>query len=360
MTSEPLFTLETLFTAGEGAYTNYRIPGVCVTPGGDVLAHCEARRGRGGDWDDSDILARRSTDGGRSWSAASVLLRGADYGAGPVHNCCTLVDAEHGTLHVLFCAGYARAFHMVSRDDGLSFSEPVDITAAFEHFRPEYDWGVLAVGLPHGIRLRSGRLLFPVWLSISKTQAHRPNRCGVIVSDDGRSWQRGALVPEVLPNLNESCALELADGRVLLNMRNDGLVRRRVLSLSADGGDTWTTPWLDPALLERQPVREPCCATAARRRGAAACCSATRPIRTAWSARGRRGCSARAETSVCGSVTMSAAAGRSRAPSSRAIPATARSPSAPTALCFVSSNVAGPTVRIRMISWRWRASTLPG
>ena len=41
---------------------------------------------------------RRSEDGGRTWDAASVLVRGADYGAGPVHNCNTLVDAEHGVL----------------------------------------------------------------------------------------------------------------------------------------------------------------------------------------------------------------------------------------------------------------------
>jgi len=57
-------------------------------------------------------------------------------------------------------------------------------------------------------------------------------------------------VPDVVPCLNESCALELEDGRVLLNMRNDGGVQRRVISISADGGKSWATPWLDPALLE--------------------------------------------------------------------------------------------------------------
>ena len=251
MNSEPLFSVETLFTAGDDGYAKFRIPGVCVTPGGIALAHTEARRGRGGDWDDSDLLMRRSEDGGQTWGAASVLVRGADYGAGPVHNCNTLVDAEHGVLHVMFCTGYARAFHMVSHDDGANFSEPVEITETFERFRPEYDWGVLAVGLPNGIRLRSGRLLFPIWISISKTKAHRPNRCGVIYSDDeGCSWLRGALVPDVVPSLNECCALELEDGRVLLNMRNGAGVQRRVISVSADGGGEWATPWLDPALLE--------------------------------------------------------------------------------------------------------------
>ena len=251
MTREPFFEVDNLFTAGEHGYTNFRIPGVCVTPGGAVLVHSEARRGRGGDWDDSDLLMRRSEDGGRSWGAAAPLVRGATYGPGPVHNCNTIVDRERGLLHVAYCSGYARAFYMVSRDDGASFSETVEITATLEQFRPEYDWGVLAVGLPNGIRLRSGRLLFPVWLSESKTRAHRPNRCGMIFSDDeGRSWRRGQLVPDVVPSLNESCAIELEDGRVLLNMRNGAGVQRRVISVCADGSGEWATPWLDPALLE--------------------------------------------------------------------------------------------------------------
>ena len=251
MTREPRFSVETLFTPGEGGYTRFRIPGICVTPGGVALVHTEARRGRGGDWDESDLLMRRSEDGGQTWGATSVLVHGADYGEGPVHNCNTLVDAENGVLHLMFCADYARAFHMVSHDNGASFSEPVEITETFERFRPEYDWGVLAVGLPNGIRLRSGRLLFPIWISISKTKAHTPNRCGVIYSDDeGSSWQRGALVPDVVPSLNECCAIELEDGRVLLNMRNGAGVQRRVISVSADGSSDWATPWLDPALLE--------------------------------------------------------------------------------------------------------------
>ena len=33
----------------------YRIPGICVTPGGVVLAHTEARYGRGSDWDAIDL-----------------------------------------------------------------------------------------------------------------------------------------------------------------------------------------------------------------------------------------------------------------------------------------------------------------
>ena len=251
MKREAQFSIDTLFSAGDDGYTCFRIPGICVTPGGIVLAHAEARRGRGSDWDDSDLVMRRSEDGGRTWETPGVLVRAADHGGGPMHNCNTLVDAENKVLHLVYCTGYARAFHLVSHDDGATFSEAVEITATLERFRPEYDWGVLAIGLPNGIRLRSGRLLFPIWLSESRTQAHQPNRCGVIYSDDeGSTWQCGQLVGDVVPNLNECCAIELDDGRVLLNMRNGAGVRRRVISISTDGSGPWATPWLDPALLE--------------------------------------------------------------------------------------------------------------
>ncbi len=247
-----IFDRQDLFSRDTGGYAMYRIPGICVAPGGTVLAHAEARTGRGGDWDKSDILMRRSFDQGRTWEAARKILDHREYGAGPLHNFNTIIDREQGIAHALFCFGYARAFYMRSADDGASFSEPREITAVFEDFRDEYDWGVLAIGLPNGIRLRaSGRLIVPVWLSTSRTRAHRPNRCATIYSDDaGLTWQRGEMIPDVVPNCNESGIVELADGSVLLNMRNGIGVRRRVISRSRDGISDWSIPQLDAQLLE--------------------------------------------------------------------------------------------------------------
>lgn len=242
------FATQDLFARDSGGYTMYRIPGLCATPRGVVLAHTEARLGQGGDWDAIDLVMRRSRDNGQTWDEARVLVDHRDYGQGPLHNCNTIIDGD--TIHVLFCFNYARAFHMRSTDDGATFSDPVEITPTFEAFREEYDWGVIAIGPPNGIRLRgSGRLLIPVWLSSSKTTAHHPNRCAVIYND-GEGWQRGDMVPEVIPNLNEACAVELENGAVLVNMRNGSGVQRRVVSDSANGIRAWSTPRLDPALLE--------------------------------------------------------------------------------------------------------------
>ena len=250
-----LFQRQELFSRDSGGYTMYRIPGVCVSPGGVALAHAEARYGRGGDWDKIDIVMRRSFDQGATWDEPRRILDHRDYGDGPLHNFNTIVDRENGIVRALFCYGYARAFTMDSFDDGATFSAPREITATFEDFRDEYDWGVLAIGLPNGIRLRaSGRLVIPVWLSTSRTSAHRPNRCATIYSDDeGATWRRGEMVPDVVPNLNETGIVELEDGSVLLNMRNGIGVRRRLISRSPDGISGWSTPQLDPQL------REPTC-----------------------------------------------------------------------------------------------------
>ncbi len=61
-----------LFEGGKGGYATYRIPGIIVTTKGSMLAWCEARKS-GGDWDDIDILMRRSTDGGKTWSELRYL-----------------------------------------------------------------------------------------------------------------------------------------------------------------------------------------------------------------------------------------------------------------------------------------------
>jgi len=247
-----LFETQNLFVKNTGGYTMYRIPGICVTPNGVVLAHTEARFGRGGDWDAIDIVMRRSFDNGKTWDDPQKIVDHVDYGEGPLHNCNTIVDHVNNAVHVLFCSNYARAFYMKSMDDGETFTDPIEITPTFEAFRDEYDWGVLAIGLPNGIQLReSGRLLIPVWLSSSKTTSHRPNRCATIYSDDkGTTWHRGEMIPDIVPNLNETDAVELEDGSVLLNMRNGIGVQRRIISISPNGISNWSIPQLDAMLLE--------------------------------------------------------------------------------------------------------------
>ena len=111
-----------LFEARTGGYFIYRIPGLLATPSGVVLATCEARHGQGGDYDDIDILLRRSLDGGLTWEAPRVLVAHTQYGPGPIQNFVMIADRTDGSVHAIYCYDYARVFYMKSTDDGATFS----------------------------------------------------------------------------------------------------------------------------------------------------------------------------------------------------------------------------------------------
>ncbi len=266
--AEPFIDKTDLFTAGEGGYKVYHIPGIAVTAKGTVLAWCEARQ-KGGDWDQIEILLRRSTDEGVTWSEPkkiaqvpdpkpknpfSLRIKNVDP-ADVTYNNPVLIADKDGTVHMLFCLEYMRCFYQRSADDGVTWSAPVEITGIFEKFRAAYDWKVLATGPDHGIHLRTGRLVVPVWLSTATGgNAHRPSVTATIYSDDqGKTWHAGDIaVPctDEWINPNETVAIELADGRVMLNTRSESKAHRRLVTTSKDGATGWGTPKFDDALLE--------------------------------------------------------------------------------------------------------------
>jgi sialidase-1 len=234
-----------IFEGGKDGYITYRIPALVVTGRGTLLAFCAARKDYS-DWADIDVAMRRSTDGGRTWEPMRII---ADGGKPPTDNPVPIVDRKTGAVHFLYQVNYARVYYMRSDDDGKTFSQPVDITATVEKFRPEYSWTVIAPGPGHAIQLKNGRLVVPVWMS--PDHSHRPSEVSTIYSDDGgKTWERGEILPRVLHHPSEHVAVELADGRVMLNIRNEGEEHRRAVSFSRDGATGWTKPVFDQTLFE--------------------------------------------------------------------------------------------------------------
>jgi sialidase-1 len=257
-----------LFKAGEGGFALYRIPGMVVTTKGTVLAYCEARSDARSDWGEIQVHLRRSTDGGKTWEPARQMAHLGERLAGNPHkpaggeneqtvnNPVAIVDGQTGAVHFLYCVNYSRCFYLRSDDDGVTFSQPVEITRAFEGFRTKCDWKVLATGPGHGLQLRTGRLVVPVWLAYGKAGAHGPSVSGVLYSDDhGQTWHAGgiALPPSsAWKNPNEAALVELSDGSVMLNARSGSPANRRLVTVSPNGADHWSAPRFDAALFDPQ------------------------------------------------------------------------------------------------------------
>jgi sialidase-1 len=245
---------QALFTSGEGGYHTYRIPALVTTTKATLLALCEGRKKGRGDSGAIDLLLRRSTDGGKTWGKAQVVW---DDGENTCGNPCPVVDAKTGTVWLLMTHNLggdieARILDSTSKgtrtvwvtrsdDDGVTWTRPVEITKDVK----KADWTWYATGPGVGIQTKVGRLVVPCDNYVKGTKERQAH---VILSDDGgKSWKLGGVVG---PDCNESQAVELADGSLLLNMRSYRGNNRRLVAHSKDGGETFSKPEEDRALVE--------------------------------------------------------------------------------------------------------------
>ena len=165
------------------------------------------------------------------------------------------IATRGGVVHLLFCLEYMRVFHARSTDEGRTFSAPVEITAVLETLRAKFAWQAVATGPGHGLELRNGRLLVPVWLGLgTSSNGHGPSVNTTLYSDDGgRSWRAGGIAimdqPE-FPSANETAIAERHDGGVVMNVRTGSTRHRRTITVSPDGISRWSSPRLDETLTD--------------------------------------------------------------------------------------------------------------
>lgn len=253
-----------LFDASQSnEYGLYRIPGIVTLDDGAMIAYTEARK-NSSDWADMDIVMRKSTDQGQTWSGDMVLVDGtgdndaliSSYPPGTMNNPVMIPDGEK--VHILYCVEYHEVYYTYSEDAGSTWQEPVNITESCRENNP-YPFKVIATGPGHGIVLSEnsanpGRLTVPIWMANGSTNtAHSPSVVSTLYSDDqGATWHVGEVVYATsdMPNPNETTMVELSDGRVMLNMRNTSGRKRRAITISDDGASNWSTPRFDEALID--------------------------------------------------------------------------------------------------------------
>lgn len=218
-----------------------RIPGMIVTSRGTILIYCEARY-QGNDWSLMDVMAARSADGGETFGRPMILANGND--KHPAVNNPVAVEDKNGRIHLLYCEDYGinggRILQLTSDDDGLTWSDPADITK----FTAPHDRNVFAFGPGHGILSPDGTILLPVWMVPVKygaeVNAHYPSVISTLYSaDDGETWSLGEVLETAndvfMPNESEMAVTN--DGEIYWNIRHWS--RQRAVAYGKTGYSLW-------------------------------------------------------------------------------------------------------------------------
>lgn len=237
-------------TVGDRTYYCVKIPALVTTAGGVVLASGEGRVGNCGDVATTDLIYRRSFDGGMTWTDTAVLFsNSSDAESNVVGNAAPVLDATTGRLFVFFNRNNRETWLTFSDDDGATFSAP----RAMPDLQAE-DWVWVGLGPPAGVQLQSGRLLVPgyhgkVPMSDQSSLGSAFTHGHTLVSDDhGASWRIGCADFGGDHFVNELQAAQLANGTIVVNARE--LKDRRALSWSDDEGESFPVTVEAPTLHE--------------------------------------------------------------------------------------------------------------
>ncbi|MFN0172557.1 MAG: exo-alpha-sialidase [Bryobacteraceae bacterium] len=259
-TAQPVITHTDVFTAGKEGYHTFRIPTIVTTNDGTLIAFAEGRKDNSRDPGngDIDLVFKRSADNGRTWPAVQVLDDpGEKWGAS---NPTAVVDRSNGRVLLLYNRWEPgidtpqaevgtmknQTWMRTSDDQGRTWSAARDLTRDAR----DYDhWAAMFLGPGGAIQTRTGRLIVPaamspdtyyVWASFGAFSGRMEiMRSYALYSDDhGSTWRRGGLLGAFT---NECQVVELADGAIMMDARQDAGDRRWVV-ISQNGGQTWSRP----------------------------------------------------------------------------------------------------------------------
>ena len=240
-----------IYNQGTDGFEVYRIPAIVKSKSNTLLAFAEARKARSnGDSGDIDLVVKRSSDNGKTWSKQITIWNDGQNTCG---NPVPIVD-DRGRIHLLMTWNFQtdkwgaitngtgedsrRPYYTYSDDDGITWAQPVEITSSVK--KEKWDW--YATGPCHGIQIQKGihkgRLVAPNYFT-TRESGKVTSYSHIIYSDDyGKTWKPGEPTP--VGGVGECSVAEIGEGTLMLNMRADeGFYRKSCTSIV--GGLTWSS-----------------------------------------------------------------------------------------------------------------------
>ncbi len=240
-----LLTSSLLFSGGDAGSKSYRIPAIVTANDGSLVTATDKRWSGSADLPNHiDVVIRRSTDKGRTWSdPLTIAGNGAEMGYGDP---ALVVNRSNGDIICLFASdkGWTsstadapqRINQSVSHDNGVTWSQPADITSQIYGAAcanpVSRNWQGAFVTSGAATQLRNGRLM--AVLAARETSEFVISNFAIYSDDGGQTWKVSTNRASI--NGDEAKVVELDNGDVLMSIRHSG---NRWFNISKDQGITW-------------------------------------------------------------------------------------------------------------------------